>query len=280
MGHLRSFYGFLVEVHTRFSEDAGTFLAATISFYALFSIFPLLLLAISAAGYIFADPQNVDLLLGYASAAFPEFSDSVKTNVNSIAANRRSTGLVGLLALLWTGTAVFDAIGYAMNKAWKVPAGRNIVLSKLLGMAGVIAIILVLLLTTFLSVGYQTFQDYWVNTFKTTPPLAALSVGGSLATVAISFFALVIIYTVIPNLRLRLRDVWPGAVFATLAGGVAHTGFAMYASRAARFNAVYGSVGVIIGLMFWLYITGVILIFGAEINAALKRRTDGKVQNE
>ena len=258
----------------------GSFLAATISFYALFSIFPLLLLAISVAGYVFADPQNADVLLRYAGRAFPEFSDAVRTNVQSIAANRRSTGLIGFITLLWTGTAVFEAIGYAMNKAWKVPAGRHVVLSKLLSIAGVLAVILVLLLTTFLSVGYQTFQDYWVNTFKATPPLAALSAGGILATLAISFFALVIIYAVIPNLRLRLRDVWVGAVFATLAGAVAHRGFALYASRAARFSAVYGSVGVIIGLMFWLYITGTILILGAEINAALRSRPEGEVQNE
>ncbi|HEB12885.1 MAG TPA: YihY/virulence factor BrkB family protein, partial [Actinobacteria bacterium] len=156
----------------------------------------------------------------------------------------------------------------------------HIVWSKLLSMAGVLAVILVLLLTTFLSVGYQTFQDYWANTFKATPPLAALGAVSTLGTLAITFFALVIIYAVIPNLKLRLRDVWTGALFATLAGELAQRGFALYASMAARFNAVYGSVGVIIGLMFWLYITAVILIFGAEINAARKMRIGQEVKNE
>lgn len=262
-------FDFIVDLYNRFSEDAGSFLAATISFYALFSIFPLLLLAISIAGYvvIYADKADV---LRYTSGAFPQFSDVIAANIRSIAANRRSTGLIGLVVLLWSGTAVFEAIEFALNKVWKVQRGRHFILSKLLSLASVTAVVVLLLLTTLVSAGYAAFQNYWQATFTATPPLAALRVGAFLGGLAITFLALVVIYTVVPNLKLRLKDVWRGAVFAAVAWEAAKFLFAIYMSRAARFNAVYGSVGAFVGLLFWLYITGLILVLGAEINATLR----------
>ncbi|MDP1809673.1 MAG: YihY/virulence factor BrkB family protein [Actinomycetota bacterium] len=265
-------FDFIVDLYRRFSEDAGSFLAATISYYALFSIFPLLLVAISIAGYVvtYADKTEV---LRYTSGVFPQFSKEIAANIRSIAANRRSTGLVGLVVLMWSGAAVFEAIEFALNKVWKVPVGRHFILSKLLSLASVIAVIVLLLSTTLISVGYETFQNYWRAVFTTNPPLAALWLSAFLGGLVITFLALVVIYSVVPNLKLGLRDVWPGAAFAAIAWEAAKRLFAIYISRAARFNAVYGSVGAFVGLLFWLYITGVILVLGAEINAALAGRT-------
>lgn len=274
MNHIRSFSAFIIDVYSRFSRDAGSFLAATISYYALFSIFPLLLLAISAAGFFLAEASVMDEILDYTKEVLPQFSSVVRDNVESISTNRESTGLVGLVALVWIGTAVFDALAYAMNRVWDVKAVRHIFWSKLLSVAGVISVILILLFTTMLSTVLEAFQAYWRQTFSAAPPLQTFGLVTFLAVQSITFSALVIIYAVTPNINLRFKDVWPGAAFTTVVLEVAKRLFVVYTSRVARFNAIYGSVGVIVGLLFWLYIMGMILVLGAEINAALKSRND------
>jgi membrane protein len=275
---IRSLFDFVVDVVRRFGHDAGSFLAAMISYYALFSIFPLLLLAISAAGFALAYTDGTEDVLNYAAAVIPQFSEIVRTNVEAIARDRTSIGVIGLLALLWAGTYVSEAIEYALNQVWKVPVGRHFILSKIFSIAGVIAIIIVLLATSLLSAGYQAFQAYWLSVFEATPPLAALRAASVLLGMGVTFGALLIIYKVVPNLKLGFRDVWVGAVFSTVAWELAKRLFVVYTSRAARFEAVYGSVGVIIGLLVWLYISAIILIFGAEINAALKARRKSHIK--
>jgi membrane protein len=269
---IRSLFDFTVDVFRRFSNDAGSFLAATISYYALFSIFPLLLLAISAAGFALTYTGAAEAVLNYATSLIPQFSEEIRTNVEAIARDRTSVGIIGLLALLWAGTYVFEAIEYALNRVWKVPVGRHFILSKMLSIAGVVAVIVVLLATSLISAGYQAFQAYWLSAFEAAPPLAALRAASVLLGMSITFAALLIIYKVVPNLKLTFNDVWVGAVFSTIAWELAKRLFVVYTSRAARFEAVYGSVGVIIGVLVWLYISGIILVFGAEINAALKAR--------
>lgn len=261
-----------MDVYNRFSTDAGSFLAASISYYALFSIFPLLLLAISAAGFVLADSTVTDTILDYTKQALPQFSGIVRANVEAISQNRQSTGLIGLLGLIWIGTAVFEALEFAMNQVWKVKAGRHFILSKLLSISAVIGVTLTMIFTTMMSALFEAFQVYWRQSFAAAPPLEAFRATTFLATAIYSFGALVFIYAVTPNIRLGFRDVWVGAAFSVVVLEGAKRLFVLYTSHIARFNAVYGSVGVIVGLLFWLYIMAMIVVLGAEINAALKER--------
>ncbi len=272
MSQGRPFTDFIVEVYVRFSRDAGSFLAATLSYYALFSIFPVLLLAISAAGYFVAEASMTEIILDYTNEALPQFSGVVRHNVEAISKNRESTGIVGLVALVWIGTAVFDAITYVLNRVWDVETPRHFVKTKLLSVAGVVAVILLLILTTFFSTMFATLQTFWRETFSATPPLAAFQATAFGGSLVITFSALAIIYAVVPNKKLGLTDVWVGAAFTTVILEVAKRLFIVYTSRIARFNAIYGSVGVIMGLLFWLYIIGLIFVLGAEINAARAAR--------
>ncbi len=277
MNRARGLVKFIGDVYFRFARDAGSFLAATISYYALFSIFPMFLLAISAAGYFLERPGSTEAILEYTKTVLPQFSGVVRTNVESIAATRGSAGIVGIVALVWIGTAVFGALEYALDRVWKVPVARHFFFSKLLGVAGVITVILLLILTTLMSTGFEAFQVFWRDTFAgSQPPLAAQRATASLAGWTITFLALSIIYSVVPNLKLRWRDVWVGAAFATISMELAKRIFVLYTTNLARFNAIYGSVGVIVGLLFWLYIIGNVLVLGAEVSAELKARKDAK----
>ena len=267
---MRTFVALVADVYHRFAGDAGTFLAATISYYALFSIFPVLLLAISAAGFFLAQSGAEGQILDYTATVLPQFSQIVRSNVTAIAANRQSTGIIGLVGLFWAGTAVFDAIAYAMNRVWDVDAGRPFIFSKMLSAAGVIIVILLLLLTTLASTGFEAFQAFWRENIAVAPPLAAFRVGAFFAGIGLTFLAMLTIYLITPNKELHLRDVWPGAVLAALGLEAGKRLFVLYTARVARFNAIYGSVGMIVGLLFWLYIFGIILVLGAEINAARK----------
>jgi membrane protein len=216
------------------------------------------------------EPSVTDDVLRYTKQVLPEYSQIVRQNVKSISANRQSTGAVGLLALVWIGTAVFDALAYTMNRVWDVPTPRHIILSKLLSVAGVIAVSLLLISTTLFSTAFETFQTFWWQLLKVPPPLEAFRLGAFLAASSIIFVALVIIYAVVPNIRLGFKDVWLGAASATVVLELAKWILVFYTSKVARFNAIYGSVGVTIGLLFWLYVMGMIVILGAEVNAALK----------
>lgn len=259
---------FVLAVYQKFTADAASFLAASISYYALLSLFPLILLALTLAAYYYGTEKGLQEIIAYTKTFFPQFSNFIAANLRAATAARRSLSVVGLAGLLWAGTAIFDAIEFSLNKVWQVQTPRHFVVAKLLSLAFAVALVLSLMSLTFIS----TFLDAFLSYFSSLTVRLPYYYTTTLATVfmvGLNFLLFLFLYTVVPNKKFKLKENFYGAALAALLWESLKRLFSFYIAKVARYQFIYGSLGAAIGLLFWLYLSALVLILGAEVNAVI-----------
>lgn len=269
-----AFYELVKEVYFKFGRDHGSFLAATISYYALFSIFPLLLVLISVAGFFFAQAETTRAVLNYTRHIIPQFSVVVRENIQTVAASRSQVGLIGIAGLLWSGTAVFDALEYALDQVFGEAETKPLFRAKLLGIAAVIGLITILVVITLVTPVVGAARDFWLRTPLGRSLILSYDSYIWLISMGVATVVFLALYHLVPSRRPSVREIWPGAVVAGLTWEAAKRLFSWYLRRAAKFSAVYGSLGIVIGLLVWLYILGIIIVFGGELAAVITARRE------
>lgn len=253
-----------------FLEDNCMSFAAAISYYALFSLFPLLIFIISMLGFfIHSDSQRASVvnalfqLLGQGVA-----KNALYTQVNAVAGGRGGLGLVGLVVALWSASSVFGAIRTGLNAAWDVTRSRPLVPAKLLDLAmviGVGALMLLSLAATGILTAIEGFSYYLFG--NAIGPVARILFAVLFLAVppAISFLAFSLTYYIVPHTKVHGRDVWLGAFVAAVLFQLIQIGFGVYVANLAHYSRVYGSLGAVIAFLFFMYISANILLFGGEV---------------
>lgn len=263
---------FIRQVIQRFVLHEVSGLAAQISFYLLLSLFPFFIFTFSLLAYL---PISSEEVLRLISQYIPqEALPIIDHNLRSVLDVQRG-GLLsfGIIATIWSASNGSHAVMHALNRAYDVTEARSFIHARLvaflLTFSMVGALVIALLLPVFGQwIGYAIFSLLGLTE-------AFLTVWNILRWL-ISFFVINLIfsyiYFVAPNTSLDLDDVWPGALFASLGWQLVSFCFSYYVSNFGNFTATYGSLGGIIILMLWFYLSGIILILGGEINALLKLR--------
>jgi membrane protein len=246
----------------RFSDDGGAFLAQALAFNAIFAIFPLAILIISALGFVYGSAEGQARALALIGSFAPEVRGVLAENIRQAVEFRGMSGAIALIALLWSGKNLFQGLAYALNRALDVPTGRPL-LSDIL-----VAIVMVPILGTLFVVA-------------TAVPLAislivrygGLRYAAGVTTVAgygtgliLIFVVTIVLYTYLPNRRVGLSFAVPGAIFVTIAWELAQIAFALYSTRV-DFSHVYGALGAFALLLVWFYYMATIFLFGAELCA-------------
>jgi membrane protein len=245
--------------------------AASIAYYALLSCLPFLLVAFSILGTFTAGQQVRDHVLEVVLGYFPAQPDFIANQVELFRETGARLGVGSLLALVWASMGVFGAISSAVNHAWSVERPRSFWAHRLFSMlmmaaaVGLLFVGLVLLSVSKMSV------PAWALIVAPAPWLAVIR-GWVGPSVAFLVFAVVVglVFYFVPNTKVRLRDVWPGAVVTALAWRGAFEGFSWYLRSWAR-SSVHGSIATVIWFLLWIYISAVILLFGVEFTAAFAR---------
>ena len=246
--------------------------AAAIAYYALLSFLPFLLLSMSVFGSLaagqFARGQVLEFVLRY----FPEQPDFIEKNLASFWQTRIRLGIGGGIALLWASQGVFGAISTAVNHAWDVEKPRSFWGHRwftllMMGAAALMLFAALLILSTA-SIRGTTWSALLFNQY---PSLAYLT-GSASKIVGFLLFVFVVglVFYFVPNTKVRLRDVWPGAVFTALLWRGAFEGFSWYIRSFAR-ASVHGSIATVVWFLIWIYISAVILLYGVEFTAAFAR---------
>ncbi len=258
----------------RFSEVRGAEAAASISFYAIFSLFPLLLAMIVTGSFILESKQVQGWVLGIVNDFFPVAQRLIERNIQRVLELRGTVGVVALVGLVWSATGVLMALARNINLAWPEAKSRNFVEDRAvaLGMVTGLALLLILssvantVLNVLARLSIPILGDIAVQ--ETSLWRILLSIGPRLTL----FLALWGLYRWIPNTAVRWRDAFWGAVIAASAGEIANYGFTWYLSSGiARYELVYGSLGTVVALMLWIYIGALIVLFGVHISAAVTR---------
>jgi membrane protein len=264
----------------RFSKDTMTQWAAALTYYSLLSLFPALLFGVAVLGF-FGQQSLVTEAADYLKevGAPPEVVDAITSALES-ALNQRSAAagalFVGLATTLFGATGAFNSAGVALNRVFRVQEGRGYVGRKLNNLLWTLVVLVLVNVTCVLIfLGGDLAADV----------LGLIGLGENVAAVwayarwpgallsAMLIYA--IVYYAAPNVEVRnWRYITPGAVFGVTAWIIASAGFFFYVSEFAGYSATYGAFAAVVILLIWLWLTNVVLLFGAELNAVVDLRRD------
>ncbi len=264
----------------KFRRGGASIEAAAIAYYTLFSLFPLLLLIAAISSYLRPSAEAWRDVSSFLRGYLPVSGELVEQTIQQVIQRRGTIGLVAILGFLWSASGVFSVIHRAINKAWAVSRPRPLWLEKGLSLAMVLALSLLLPASTILATVLRMLRRLG------GPLVEHLGAGGilwglvtNLGSYAMIILGFLFIYRFLPYARVRWRDVWLGAVVAGVAWQKAKDIFAWYITNFASFNLVYGSLAVIIAVLTWAYITGIILLLGAEFTAAYAEQGSRRVDD-
>jgi membrane protein len=261
---------------TEFKEDKLNHWAAALTYYAVLSLFPALIVMVSLVG-LFANPASVTkFLTDVVGSLGPESAvDTFKGPIESITSNKGAAGIlavVGVVAALWSASGYVSAFTEASNSIYEVEEGRPFWKLKPLQ-----------LLVTFICISLVAITAL---ALVVSGPLAE-AVGGAigLSDVAVTAWQwgkwpimlllvlviLHVLYYVSPNARVGRKWISGGALLTLIAWIVASIGFAFYVSQFSSYDKTYGTLGGVVVFMLWLWLTNMAVLLGVEFNAETER---------
>ncbi len=264
-----------------FFEKRASETAAGVTFYAIVSIFPIILILIALGSRFVESQESQEFVLRQIIRFFPAFSKPFfEQNVLRVVESRAPVTIVGAVMLLWSGSNVFSLLSEHLNRAWGA-TGRLIALrSRISGFA----LVAVLALLTILAIAARAavrVVPVWLAAMNSRLPFAIPDVsrfGTEFVAYASAFVLLVLIYRSVPAASVRWRDAAIGAVGAAIGSLAVTELFALFlASGLNRYNVVYGSFGVVIAFLFWIYLVTNVVLFGAHLGAACASRRSERV---
>jgi len=255
----------------RFGQEHAPEAAASMSFYTLFSLFPVILIVVAANSFILESLHVQEQILETILKFFPVASHQIiSSNMQQILQARGAVGIAGVIILVWAATCVFTTLVHNLNRAWTDAPVQNIFRARLTAFS--IIIFFVMLLPLF-----------WMS--KAVINLIPVWDANLLGVINISYFKKIIsnvfiyifvcmtlmtLYRWIPKTKVRWSEALGGAVFAVMAEGAATAVFSWYLrSGLSKYNLVYGSLGALISFLTWIYIINLIVLFGAHLSASI-----------
>jgi membrane protein len=258
-----------------FYDDQGTHHAAALTYYALMSLFPLLLLAVSFLGLLGEYPATYNAIVHYLRRVVP---GSTLTPLNdAVRAALRSKGTavaaltVGVLAALYGATGYLEAVRRALNVVFEAHHGRSFIRRKLTDVAST-GVLLALVLATVLLMfaGSGVARDIFGPNAATVWRIIRWPAALISALLVFSF-----LYFVTPDVEQRaFRWVTPGAALGVTTWLLASLGFSAFLAHFSSYNVTYGSFAAAIILLVWLWLTNAALLLGAELNAEIERQKE------
>jgi membrane protein len=227
----------------RYGRINGEQCAASFAYYAFFSFFPLILLCMAVATLFIRDREATagEILIQIDHYLPLQESDRLLLlqAVQGVIQHGLGAGVLGFLVLTWSSLRFSQALVIGVNRAWELPD-----------------------------------YDWWKLPLRLVTPfafdrLAGILGWGSVAThvfarivpILVLFYSLLLFYILAPSRNVQFTAAWPAALLGTAALELAQSFFGIYVTGIAHFNAVYGAFGSIMALLFWIYISGVIVVF-------------------
>ncbi len=268
---LRRFPVFAVLLDTvdLFAQDQMSLLAASLTYYALLALFPLLLVLVASASFFVSQELAMAMVSRLTRTYLPGVEQYVLQILREVVDMRGTATVFGFVTLLWSASGVFDVVQQALDRAWHVQERRSFWLQRLFSI-GVIGVLSVVLLSSIL-ISSATLEFFASVLGDALTGQAVLREAANWIAVLMSFVVFFAFYKFFPHARVPWRAALIGAGVAAVSWQIAKFGYSVYLGYFARYNFVYGSLGAIIGLMFWGYISAMILLFCAELSARLGR---------
>ncbi len=248
----------------KFFADRGTHLAAMIAYFALLSLVPLVFLALALFG-LFGRATESSYLVTELETILPEASiEQIVDVVNRIQANAATLGIIGAVFLLWTSLSLFSVLESAFNIVYGRP-NRSFLRGKALAVLVMLSSLVVLFVGLVMgSVGFDLLREFAPGFIGNGYVAFALSLLASTASV---FLFLVSVYYLLTNVKLRFREVLPGAILATVLLQATFQVLPIYVRLSSRDEIIaLKAFGAPVILLIWLYVMANVIVLGAEVN--------------
>lgn len=264
-------YQYGKELVDRFIENDVSGMSAQLAYYFLLSIFPFFIFAFTLMGYL---PISAEHTLYFLHEVAPEkVTELLESNISNVLNVKRGWLLVFSLAgTLWTASSAIHAIISALNRAYDVEEERSYMMSRLMAIIFTIGMVLAIIVTLLLPVFgkmIETFVTAYIHVPENILELWTFVRWFFSLVFLIGLFAFV--YYFAPNCKVNWRVGFIGAVFAAVGWLVVSYGFSYYVNSFSSYTITYGSLGGVIILMIWFYLSAMILILGGQINAMIQR---------
>jgi membrane protein len=248
------------------NEDNALGYAAQLAYYFLLALFPLLIFLTSLLGFLGGAQE---WMMQYLSRVMPgEAMDTVNQWMRDVVTNKGG-GLLsfGLLGALWAASAGVAALMESLNTAYDVEEGRSFWKTRLVALALTLALGLLVVGGAALITASELIVNWAASLVGLSAAAqAAWQYVNYLLGLCLLFVGVALIYYFAPNVEQEWRWVSPGAVFAVGAFLAASYLLSLYLRYAPSYSATYGSLGAVVVLMLWLYILGLVIFVGGEIN--------------
>ncbi|MDP9024680.1 MAG: YihY/virulence factor BrkB family protein [Candidatus Eremiobacteraeota bacterium] len=259
------------EAGLRFSRDGCAFLAQAIAFNALFALFPLVVLVLTAASFVY--PMAQERVLGFFDEFSPTLHQFVAANLQSYIYGRGISSIIALVFLVWSGKNLFMGLAYALDRALGVPKGRplihNIALSIV--MLPIMAVMLVI------AMGLPVIMSIAMAVANLPDQRNLTHVAAYFLSIVLVFLASFVLYRFLPNRSVSWAFSLPGAIVVAAAWPVVQFAFTQYTLHI-HYAQIYGALSVPLVLLLWFYVIGSTFFFGAEFCAAwAAHRAKGRV---
>lgn len=264
---------FFSELYHKINEDDIFNGAAALSFYLLLSVFPAMIFLLSVMPYLPIENLN-KVIMDFVSQALPKESASLFYGVVEEVTSKQSKGLLsfGILATIWASSTGLVSVMQLLNKTYKVTEARSFWKSRLIAIT-MTFVFGVIIISAFALIVFSRFlQDYLIAELGYSSMFFPLfKVFSWIVVTLLLMLGFAIIYHYGPNVEKDFKFISPGSVVGTLLLFVASLGFQYYIDNFANYAATYGSIGAVIILILYLYILGLVILLGSEINSLIER---------
>ena len=250
-----------------FFADNCPHLAAAISYYILLCLFPLVLAAISVFGFIIREPDTGAKVIEVVTDFLPVSGDFVERTILSVSNNWSTAGIIATVGLIWAGMAVFNALRKSLNTAWGVRKPRPFLVERLMELLMMLGFGALMITSVALTTTFKVIREANLPVFGDRFTDGSLPWQFAVMAISafVSFLAFFFLYKLVPNIKVYWKHAAIAALAAAIAFEVVKNFFAWFVTNFATYDIIYGSMGTIIALMIWAYISAVILLFCAKI---------------
>lgn len=275
-GNLKATFRAFSQAFTRFNQG-NQLRAAALSFFVLLSVFPLTVLLLSSANLIWGEDVVTQWAERLTQRFFPgDLPAMIIDGIATILQNEQSLNVVALIGLIWGATSFFSNLTLALDLTFNPDTDeRPIWHKRLFGSLMIVVLALLLGMTVVVAYSLRVFVRSLVDN-----PGAIMRVLSLLIPLVLDILLLSLLFRYVPRTHIKWRAVLIGAVFGAVGFEISRGAFAWYLENLANYSALYGSLGAVIALLIWVYLSLAILLYSAELSAVYAKSDDKLLTSE
>lgn len=268
---VRKDLGLLWQALKKFNDDNGFFLSSGITFNILINLIPFILLLSALVGtYLYKDQEVLDHIHAYLRDMAPAFDPKVMGNLMDLIQNRKISGILGFVGLLWFSTWVFSSLRIAFNIVFRVEKSRGMLWGIGIDLLMILLVGVLLLVSLTLSSLVTFLQGYHGQIPVAIGPTIQWSLKYVLPFL-LTFCMFFLVYKVIPHTKVHFKSALQAALFAGLLWELAKHLFGWYIVHVAQYSIFYGSLSTVVIFVLWVYYSSMILVVAAEFAYFLEK---------